>query len=491
MKPGQDEDDAGQKFGRKQGDARLMPDRNQGDARLKLGRNQGDARLKLGPNPADLPTLRRSLLDWYRQQRRSLPWRAEPGQAADPYAVWISEIMLQQTRVEGALPYFERWMAHFPDLASLAAAPLDEVLGLWQGLGYYARARNLHRAAGEIMRRHGGQLPADLAALRALPGIGDYSAGAIASIAFGIPAPAVDGNVKRLLSRLAAIEGDPTRGPARKRILELAGALVGSGGEREGQEGVAGEGAGEGAGEVAGAGVPGARSGAGAGTGVWPHAGEINQALMELGALVCKPRAPDCPACPWSEPCLARRQGRQTELPQRAPTASQRAESRFAFVLRRPGSTRWLIARRQDEGLLGGLWEFPMAPAEGQRQPAEILRDRFGLDLRGARLGPSVRHVFTHIRLEARLVFGELRGQAALGLETVDDSRAQRRSETVDDSRAQRRSQAYTEYRWARPEELQGRALPCSTLMDKLMAAAGSAPPADSSPTESGGRTAS
>lgn len=222
--------------------------------------------------------IRRDLAAWYARHRRTLPWRADAGAAGDgaspvlhpdPYAVWISEVMLQQTQVATATPYFQRWMARFPRVADLAAADLDAVLGFWQGLGYYARARNLHRAARAIMTVHGGRLPDDVEALRRLPGIGAYTAGAIASIAFGLREPAVDGNARRVLARLGAIAGDPARGAAAAAIHALARRLADD-----------------------------------------PAPGDVNQALMELGATVCVPRTPRCGGCPVAGHCRAFATGR-------------------------------------------------------------------------------------------------------------------------------------------------------------------------------------
>ncbi len=361
------------------------------------------------PSDADLPLadLRASLLDWYAEHRRSLPWRAEAGQPPDPYAVWISEIMLQQTRVETAGPYFERWMKRFPTVEALAAAELEAVLGLWQGLGYYARARNLHAAARQLMREHGGRVPDDPSALRQLPGIGDYSAGAIAAIAFGVVAPAVDGNVRRLLARLAAVEVDPTRGAARRRIRALAGALV------DGSD-----------------------------------PGDAVQGLIELGARVCRPRRPDCAACPWSGTCRARARGMQAALPVRPARVRQRRARAFAFALRRSGDeARWLVARRHPQGLLGGLWEFPLIDCDDDSEPAELLRAAWGLQLVAWRELPPLEHVFTHIRLELRPILGRVEG----------------RPEDLDSR--------YAEWGWKRNEALRGDGLPSSTLMDKLVAA--------------------
>ncbi len=302
-----------------------------------------------------LASLRSALLTWYAEHRRDLPWR----RADDPYAVWVSEMMLQQTRVATVIPYYERWMARFPTLAELARAELDEVLGVWQGLGYYARARRLHGAARAVLERHDGALPADVDALLALPGVGPYTAGAIASIAFGIEAPLVDVNVARVLARAFAIDTDIARSAAQRRLHGLAAALVRG-----------------------------------------PAPGDFNQALMELGATVCTPRSPGCLVCPWCDGCQARAEGRQTELPVKAKKAAPRREERHAWALRRADGTL-LVAHRHTDGLLGGLWEFPIsAPCDladaawrahaGDEPPASIERG-------------VVEHVFTHMRWHVQL----------------------------------------------------------------------------------------
>ena len=257
------------------------------------------------------------LVRWYRDNRRDLPWR----RTRDPYAIWVSEIMLQQTRVAVVVPYWQRWMARFPTAAELAAAPLDQVLSAWSGLGYYGRARNLHRGAREVVARYGGRLPDSAAELRSLPGIGRYTAGAIASMAFGRREPLVDGNVARVLARLFALEEDVKSAAGQARLWQLAAELV-----------------------------PAAAP------------GDFNQALMELGATVCTPQAPRCPDCPLAARCQARQAGRERELP-RLPARTRDADkpvlAAAAAWIERGG--RLLLARRIPEGLFGGLWELPQA----------------------------------------------------------------------------------------------------------------------------------
>lgn len=259
----------------------------------------------------DFAGLRRLLLGWYRRARRELPWRRD----RDPYRVWVSEIMLQQTRVAAAVSYYERFLARFPDVAALAAAGEQQVLASWSGLGYYSRARNLHRAARAILEA--GDFPRDYEALRRLPGIGDYTAAAVASIAFGLPHAAVDGNVLRVLARLTAETGDTGTNGVRQRLRAVAERLL----DRA-------------------------------------HPGEFNQALMELGATICLPRRPRCEACPLSGYCEARRRGLENQLPARARrAASTRIEKTLLVIVRRG---RILLRQRPEiDRRLAGFWELP------------------------------------------------------------------------------------------------------------------------------------
>ncbi len=260
----------------------------------------------------------RELIAWYRGARRDLPWRW----TRDPYAIWVSEVMLQQTRVAVVVPYWQRWMARFPTAAALAGAPLDDVLAAWSGLGYYRRARNLHRGAREVVARYGGSLPDTAAELRSLPGIGRYTAGAIASMAFDRREPLVDGNVARVLARLFAVDEDVKSAAGQKRLWQLADELV-----------------------------PG------------DSPGDFNQALMELGATVCAPAAPRCADCPLAAHCRAHRDGRTRELPrlpERRRDADKPLLAAAAAWIERGG--RLLLARRAPGGLFGGLWELPQAP---------------------------------------------------------------------------------------------------------------------------------
>jgi A/G-specific adenine glycosylase len=324
---------------------------------LKSRRPQaGEARAQRAAGerrPQDVKQTRQLLLDWYRGNRRDLPWR----RIRDPYAVWISEAMLQQTRVETVIPYWERFLARFPDVRSLAAAEPDAVLGAWAGLGYYSRARNLHRAARMLASGNGGCLPDTAEGLRELPGIGRYTAGAVASIAFDRPEPVVDGNVARVLVRLHGIHADPKRPSVAARLWQLAEELVRG-----------------------------------------PSPGDLNQALMELGALVCTPRAPRCPVCPLRRRCAARRAGDAETLPVKARRPTPRAVQAVAGLVRRRG--RVLAVRRPARGLLGGLWELPGGELAPRERPETGLRralaERTGLALGRAEKRGEVRHAFTH-----------------------------------------------------------------------------------------------
>jgi A/G-specific adenine glycosylase len=308
----------------------------------------------------DPPSARRPdpapLLAWYDRQRRHLPWRAPPGSRPDPYRVWLSEIMLQQTTVATVGPYFDRFVARWPDISALAAAPLDDVLRLWQGLGYYARARNLHACARAVAERHGGAFPDERAALQALPGVGAYTAAAIAAIAFDQRAAAVDGNVERVVARLYAV-AEPL--PAAKpRLAALAAALVPS-----------------------------------------RRAGDFAQAMMDLGATLCTPRRPRCVLCPWRSTCAAGSSGRAEAFPARAERPERPQRFGVAFWLTRADGAV-LLRRRPDHGLLGGMIEIPSTAWRGQPWALDEARGAAPAPAEWALLPGTVRHGFTHFRLE-------------------------------------------------------------------------------------------
>lgn len=291
------------------------------------------------------------LLEWYGRNARSLPWREEPA----PYRVWVSEIMLQQTRVEAVKPYFARFLTELPDVPALASAPEQQLMKLWEGLGYYSRARNLQKAARVMVEQYGGTLPADYDALLKLPGIGPYTAGAVASIAYGIPVPAVDGNVLRVVIRLTAGWED-IADPAVKRAVERRMAAI----------------------------LPKDRP------------GDFNQAMMELGATVCAPGGePKCLVCPLNALCEGYRQGIARELPVKAKKKARRIEERTVFLLVCDGELA--IRKRADSGLLAGLWELPSV--EGKLNPegaAETLQE-WGAQPVSIREMPAAKHIFSHV----------------------------------------------------------------------------------------------
>ena len=336
------------------------------------------------------------LLTWYDRHRRTLPWRARKGVHADPYRVWLSEIMLQQTTVRAVAPYYAAFLARWPDVHALAAASLDDVLTAWAGLGYYARARNLHACARAVAERHGGVFPADEAALRALPGIGDYTAAAIAAIAFDLPASPVDGNIERVVARLFAVE-EPRPG-AKPRLRQLARTLTPQ-----------------------------------------RRAGDFAQAMMDLGATICSPKKPACALCPWNESCNAFARGDAETFPRRAPKREGALRRGAAFVVRRADGYL-LVRTRPAKGLLGGMTEVPTTEWTADFEEREALRSAPTFSPLAAgetkiawrRVAGVVRHVFTHFPLELSVYMSEI----AAGTPAPDEAR------------------------WAKISELGGEALP-------------------------------
>jgi A/G-specific adenine glycosylase len=345
------------------------------------------------PAASGLSAIRGPLLAWYDREQRDLPWR----RTRDPYAIWLSEVMLQQTQVTTVIPYWQRFLARFPTVEALAAAPMDDVLAAWKGLGYYSRARNLHRAAREIVSRFGGRLPSTADELLTLPGFGRYTAGAVASIAFGEQAPLVDGNVARVLSRLFEVEGPPGDRAREAHLWTLAAALV-----------------------------------------LGERPGDFNQALMEHGATVCRPESPLCLLCPVRGACGAFKHGRVDELP---PAKVRTAPKRLTLALAVwPHENTLLFARRAEKGLFGGLWELPAAEVEPEASDtvaAASLSKALGVELAAKAALGTVQRQLTHRALTLRLLrvsggqrplrapaFHELRwctpGQAAeLGMSTA------------------------------------------------------------------------
>jgi A/G-specific adenine glycosylase len=316
--------------------------------------------------PAELPA---RLLAWYDRHARTLPWRARPGERADPYRVWLSEIMLQQTTVVTVGPYFRDFLARWPTVHDLAAADLDAVLHAWQGLGYYARARNLHKCARTVSADHGGKFPDTEKALRQLPGIGAYTAAAIAAIAFGRRATVMDGNVERVIARLFNVSAPLPR--AKPELRRLAESLT-----------------------------PAAR------------AGDYAQAMMDLGATVCLPRKPKCMLCPLTDACAARRAGNPEALPVKQPKAIRPKRHGIVFwTVRRDGAV--LLRRRPESGLLGGLYEVPST--EWRAAPWSVDEAKGAAPARASwrPLDGVVRHGFTHFELELSLLVGSARGAAA------------------------------------------------------------------------------
>jgi len=320
------------------------------------------------------------LLNWYQHYARELPWRNHP----DPYRIWVSEVMLQQTRVDTVIPYFLDWMDRFPTISALAEASQQEVLAVWEGLGYYSRARNLHRAAQIVVRDYSGALPGDLHALRKLPGIGRYTAGAIASIAFGLDEPAMDGNIRRVLARLFDVS-EPEKSPAgERRLWELAAGNLPPG-----------------------------------------QAGDYNQALMDLGATICTPRDPDCTRCPLVEMCQAYALGIQEQRPVVMPRRSIPHIIVTAAIIQHQKQV--LIAQRPLNGLLGGMWEFP----GGKLNPGEDLVaclkreicEELGIEIIVEDAFGTYRHAYTHFRVTLHAFCCRLAGAALPQVLQVQDIR--------------------------------------------------------------------
>ncbi len=316
------------------------------------------------------------LLAWYDRHRRHLPWRAAPGAPADPYAVWLSEIMLQQTTVAAVKSYYEKFLALWPRVEDLAAAETDDVMRAWAGLGYYSRARNLHACAKLVAAQHGGRFPATETGLRELPGVGPYTAAAIAAIAFGARAVVVDGNVERVTTRLFAIE-EPM--PRAKPLVRAAMDRI----------------------------TPEKR------------AGDFAQAMMDLGATICTPRRPACALCPLNEGCVARREQRQEIFPVKAPKAERPSRAGAAFFLRRKDGAV-LVRTRPPKGLLGGMTEIPGTPWSADFELADAM-EHAPIATTWKRLPGSVEHVFTHFALRLTVFVAKTDAPAPDGARYVAD----------------------------------------------------------------------
>lgn len=294
------------------------------------------------------------LVAWYRENQRDLPWRSEEG----PYPVWISEIMLQQTRIEAAIPYYERFIREIPDIPALSEVPEERLLKLWEGLGYYSRARNLQKTA-KLLMENGGAMPKEAAELRKLPGIGDYTAGAIASIAFGQPSPAVDGNVLRVMMRFWNREDDVLSQKTKKAVFEALSEVYPTGEE----------------------------------------AAFLTEGLMELGEVICVPNGePKCERCPLRELCEARKNGTAATLPKRKEKVSRRKEKKTVFLI--SCGDRYALHRREERGLLGGLWEFPNEEGHLSEEEAQKWLSKRGFTVQSLKPCGKARHVFSHVEWE-------------------------------------------------------------------------------------------
>jgi A/G-specific adenine glycosylase len=316
--------------------------------------------------------IQQKLLQWYGKNKRDLPWR----RTRDPYAIWISEMMLQQTQVATVIPYYERFLKSFPTVRHLASADLSDVLRIWEGLGYYSRARNLHKAARTIVTRFDGIIPENSENLLTLPGIGRYTAGAILSIAFNKDAPILDGNVKRVVARIFAIPGNPKEVKTEQVLWEISEALIPRG-----------------------------------------HASSFNQALMELGAIVCTPKAPQCPVCPLHDACKARKQGNPENFPKKANQKKIPHLEAVSAVIIKNG--RVLLRQRPPRGLLGGLWEFPnWETAKGKdlrRSLKNHLKKEMALTAKVASPVGTFKHTYTHFKLTLHVYYCKMTAEKVRG----------------------------------------------------------------------------
>ncbi len=313
--------------------------------------------------------MRRKLMDWYLAERRELPWR----RTKDPYKIWISEIVLQQTRVDQGIAYYERLVNLFPDVYSLAAATEESVLKAWQGLGYYSRARNLHHAAKDIVQRFGGLFPEEFTDIITLKGIGDYTAAAIASIAFDQPRPVLDGNVMRVVSRLLALQELADKPPGKNRIMDFLHTHIDS-----------------------------------------ADPGTFNQAVMELGAMVCTPRQPLCSECPLRSLCQARKLGIEMELPVKSPKALSVVRYYYYFVILEKDKEYIYIKKRTANGIWKNMYDFPLLESEKAMGQKTVLREALNRELPGLthyrliRYGAPLVHKLTHRELRIRFIEAEI-----------------------------------------------------------------------------------
>lgn len=364
---------------------------------------------------SDAQALGRRLVEWFWNNKRTLPWRV----GRDPYRVWVAEVMLQQTRVDTVVPRYVSFLERFPTVYDLAAADEDEVLKEWEGLGYYSRARNLRLAAREIVARYGGEFPAEPDELRKLPGIGRYTAAAVASIAFNRPMAAVDGNVLRVVARLYAVTDPINKTAVQRRIEQLTEAMI----------------------------PP-------------DCAADFTEALMELGALICTPGRPDCDRCPWFDACAAREEGNAAELPNRPKrkpprivrgavavvVAGEPVEARRDDAPMTAETESVLVTRRPSDGLLGGMWEFPWVETDEGATPEQAvvalvsaLREAYGVDVSVEGRLPDVSHVFSHLEWRMQVFVCRVQGRSGAAVENEHMWVAPEALQTLAFGRAHRR----------------------------------------------------
>ncbi|WP_223155087.1 A/G-specific adenine glycosylase [Alkalibacillus aidingensis] len=326
-------------------------------------------------------SFQQDLIHWYQKEKRDLPWR----QNQDPYRIWVSEIMLQQTQVDTVIPYFEQFMERYPTVYDLAKADEQEVLKSWEGLGYYSRARNLHSAVREVVQEYGGEVPCEKSEIKKLKGVGPYTQGAILSIAYGQPEPAVDGNVMRVMSRILQIEEDIAQAKTKKIFEDVVKTVISK-----------------------------------------EDPSSFNQGLMELGALICRPTNPKCEICPVKEHCTAFEKDIQDQLPIKTKKKKQKREAFFTLILQ-DQQGRYLIQKRPEQGLLANMWEFPLV-SKAEATEADVLnwlKADYGLEVEVDEKGEQVRHVFSHVIWELDVIKVKIiKGHAPEGLGkfvTVDE----------------------------------------------------------------------
>ncbi|OWA35632.1 A/G-specific adenine glycosylase [Saccharibacillus sp. O16] len=372
----------------------------------------------------------RELLIWYDRSKRDLPWRRH----RDPYFIWVSEIMLQQTRVDTVIPYFNRFIERFPTIQDLAEAPQEDVVKMWEGLGYYSRARNLQAAAQQIVELHGGQMPSEREHVFALKGVGPYTAGAILSIAFNQPEPAVDGNVMRVLSRYFLIEDDIAKPKTRVAMEKMIPALIPEG-----------------------------------------RASDFNQALMELGALICTPKSPHCLICPVMEHCRGRIEGMERELPIKTKAKKPRPEQRLAVLLEGSGERegRVLVRRRPKTGLLASMWELPHIAVGGEDLGLDVVQLEELLEDRGLTWSPmspymTAEHTFSHIHWTMRVLIAHeepealalLAAESGVPYETAVPEAIGMEEEAASGEAGAGVGENAEEWRWISREDMQSIAFP-------------------------------